>query len=238
MATASAFAGSAKNCATITGLSSLISAQAWITPTNAQSTNDNTYTSFADGGLGSQALVLYNFGITGPSGSDTINGIQLDLWIHDSSSSDGQDVYFYLTKTGNNSTPSTVGSNKARSSTSYWPTSNTDVAGWGGSSDLWGTTWSASDVTGTGFGIIIVAQSVDGSQTLYVDAGKLTVTYTPSGGGGGGAGLMRAANLCTGAGGKFFVNPLNRVLVPMGKVFVPGRSRRRLVLPAFAKGVA
>ena len=68
-----------------------------------------------------------------------------------------------------------VGDNKAPTATS-WPTSDTYVS-YGNSTDLWGTTWTLSDINNTNFGAALSASKHNGN--LQVDHFRITV-YTTS----------------------------------------------------------
>ena len=64
-----------------------------------------------------------------------------------------------------------VGSNRANSGVE-WPTANSYIS-YGGSSDLWGTTWTLSDVLSTGFGSALSAIVQNG--TANIDHIRITV---------------------------------------------------------------
>jgi len=70
------------------------------------------------------------------------------------------------------------GNNKAATSTK-WPTSDGSVS-YGGAADLWGLTLSASDVNGSGFGVVLSATSsgTNGTTSGSVDHITITVAYT------------------------------------------------------------
>lgn len=65
----------------------------------------------------------------------------------------------------------------------------TDVAvAYGGATDLWGLSWSAADVNGSGFGIAIscaMVQLFEDEQVPEIDSITIEVFYTPAVGGGG-----------------------------------------------------
>ena len=68
-----------------------------------------------------------------------------------------------------------VGSNKASATT--WSTSATAV-NYGGSADLWGTTWTAADLNASNFGLRFAAKNVAAaSATASIDYVSITVTY-------------------------------------------------------------
>ena len=124
-------------------------ADAWAYPANAQgnpATNvagaSYSYIIAKSAPAYSQYLYATNFGFAIPSGN-TINGISVAVTYQNS----GTDYTTKLLKAG-----SLVGSNLATAATS--PTSATVVT-WGGSSNLWGTTWSYSDINSSTFGVAI-----------------------------------------------------------------------------------
>ncbi len=84
----------------------------------------------------------------------TIEGIKIYIDRYNSFIGDGtvsiKDDAIYLTKNGTD----TVGSNKSTGAT--WPSSDTDTyATFGGVSDLWGTSWTASEINDDNFGVMI-----------------------------------------------------------------------------------
>ena len=65
-----------------------------------------------------------------------------------------------------------------RSLPTAWPTTDTG-ANYGTTSDLWGTTWSPSDINSAGFGVAIAAtRGNGGARIARVDSVSITVTYT------------------------------------------------------------
>jgi hypothetical protein len=73
-----------------------------------------------------------------------------------------------------------VGDNKAATTAAdYWPFSD-EVKEYGGSSDLWGTTWTPAEVEAATFGVVISADTGT-NWTARVDHIEMTVYYTVSG---------------------------------------------------------
>lgn len=68
-----------------------------------------------------------------------------------------------------------VGSNLSAGAT--WASSYGNVT-FGGSSNLWGTTWTVSDINNSGFGVALEAVKASGSDVAYVDYIEITVYYT------------------------------------------------------------
>lgn len=64
-----------------------------------------------------------------------------------------------------------------RSIVNAWPGSSSYVS-YGGPSDLWGTTWTASDVNASNFGFAISAQCTGGSGGATIDHLRITVFYS------------------------------------------------------------
>ena len=84
----------------------------------------------------------------------TIEGIRIYIDRYNSFTGDGtvtiKDDAIYLTKNGTD----TVGNNKSIGAT--WPSSDTDTyVSYGGVSDLWGTSWTASEINDDNFGVMI-----------------------------------------------------------------------------------
>jgi len=102
-----------------------------------------------------------------------------------------QDSTVQLLKAG-----STTGSNKA-SSTTWANTGTTSTVTYGSSTDLWGTTWTATDINNTSFGLRFIAKNVAAaSSTASVDSITITVYYTPDPDGIGTSGTpIKTANI-------------------------------------------
>ena len=182
---------SSASCATLSGVSAGpnnagtgtnatgIGSYAWSNANNIL-TNDNVYATVAPSNNGDVSNYLrgtnYSFAIPAAA---TINGIQVTIG-KVSDNFFGIDLLYdnsvKLVKAG-----TIVGNNKANGST--WPTSESAVT-YGSSSDLWGTTWTPSDINNTNFGaaLSVVNNTVVGiTYTAYVDYIQITVTYTVAG---------------------------------------------------------
>jgi hypothetical protein len=119
---------------------------------------------------GSENLNMTGFGFSIPSDA-TITGISVDMNRY-ASSTGPQDLTVQLYKGGVLS-----GSNKAISGN--WSTSTSTVATYGGSSDLWGTTWTPAQINDSTFGVTLdVSNSSSSARTAYVDYVQITVSYT------------------------------------------------------------
>ena len=122
----------------------------------------------------------------------TIEGIKIYIDRYNSFTGDGTviitDNAIYLTKNGTD----TVGNNKSVGT--VWPSTDTDTyATYGGVSDLWGTTWTASEINNDNFGVMIGPTiEFDGltgenGSSAKVDHVYIEITYA------GGSGTRRRA---------------------------------------------
>src|SRR5688572_12099989 len=144
----------------------------WTSPGNAFSDNATRATVSVDGTT-IEYVQCVNFGFTIPAGS-TINGITLSIQRHSSSATGSNDASVRLVKGGTLS-----GADKA-SGTAYGTTVDA-VANYGGTSDLWSTTWSTSEVNASNFGAALAStkpSSAGAAHTVSVDVMTITVEYT------------------------------------------------------------
>ncbi|WP_415581652.1 T9SS type A sorting domain-containing protein [Flavobacterium longum] len=156
---------------------------AWNNTGNVVS-NNNSHTTvalvnnnFNTANATSQMLVASNFGFAIPAGANIV-GISATIGRFRSSSAISGEVTdntVSLRKAGAN-----VGANKA--AVGNWGTSETAV-NYGGSSDLWGTTWTASDINNATFGVglSVNISTFFGTRTANVDYITVNVTYQPAG---------------------------------------------------------
>ncbi len=149
----------------------------WTSPGNAFSDN-SSYAQVAglDGAdpLSSDYLQCVNYGFSIPSGV-TISGIVVTLERKSDSTGNGgsSDKAIRVVKGG------TIGTTDRSTATAY--TTSDVKEDHGSSSDLWGDTFSVSDVNASNFGAAIRVQkasSAGGSHTVTVDAVQVTVHYT------------------------------------------------------------
>ena len=144
--------------------------------TNNLGSSDNSYTTsgtLASASPISEYLDCTGFGFSIPGGA-TIDGIQLDIErsYTGSGTSAVQDTSIQLLKAGTK-----TGTDKAATTTN-WPTTDA-TATYGGAADLWGTSWSDTDINDSGFGVAIkVENDGSGSKTARMDILTITVTYT------------------------------------------------------------
>ena len=156
------------------------SGKAWNTTSYVYSSDNNdAYCRINSSGSRSEYLEVTNYGFAIPSNA-TIDGIEVAIEKSAQTSNNVEDARVYLTKTGT----SNVGSDYAKSG--YWTTSDA-IYNYGGASDLWGTTWSVSEINSSSFGVRIRASNdhANRKRYAYIDHVTITVHYTipPSPGG-------------------------------------------------------
>jgi hypothetical protein len=143
----------------------------WTSASNVLTNNSAYATKSLGPGVSSGTLDATNYGFALPAGA-TVTGITARIDRKTSASSTIRDFTVQLLKAG-----SPVGSNKAATGTN-WGTSDA-YATYGSGSDLWGTTWTQSDVNASNFGLRLVARNNSGSTTATasIDHMELTVDY-------------------------------------------------------------
>ena len=110
--------------------------------------------------------------------SATIQGIQVDVLrraLVSPPTAPITDARMSLIKAG------TFGLTNKANLVAQWPGSPA-VASYGGPTDLWGTTWAASDINDSGFGAVLAATGGGVGQLAEVDYISITVYYTLSSG--------------------------------------------------------
>jgi fibro-slime domain-containing protein/LPXTG-motif cell wall-anchored protein len=150
----------------------------WSHPERAETDNGSyATTTITNSSNTSEYLKVYDFDFTIPSNA-TINGIEVEIERHEacaeqSCTSHIRDYRVRLIKAG------TIGSTDYAKTTTNWGSSDSDAV-YGGSGDLWGTTWSASDINHHDTGVVLsVTRTTGGDRTAYVDYIKMKVYYTP-----------------------------------------------------------
>lgn len=145
----------------------------WSNPNRAMA-NDGSYATISVDGGSSPYLACtgYNFSI--PAGA-TINGITVNIKRNSNSTSNGgsMDAAVRLIKAG-----SLAGVD--RSTTTIYSTADVTEPH-GGSTDLWGASWSYDDINNADFGVAFAAMkpsSKGGAHTISVDWIQVTVDYT------------------------------------------------------------
>ncbi|MCW1309105.1 MAG: DUF2341 domain-containing protein, partial [Candidatus Nanoarchaeia archaeon] len=144
----------------------------WTSPTNVFA-DDGAYCSITaatfDAPDYSYILIVKGFGFNLPDGA-IITGIMVEIERYNDPGETGQDALVQLTKDGTNG----VGNNKAVPGN--WPTTPT-IATYGGSNDLWGTTWTEAEIESSNFGLRFAAQATTRNADIYVDFIRITVYY-------------------------------------------------------------
>lgn len=126
-------------------------------------------------------LKVTNFGFSIPSGS-IITGIvvEIERWTNSEVGYQAKDSRIRIIKGG------TIQTTDLADTSTVWP--NTDTyRTYGSSSELWGTTWTYTDINSSTFGVAISPQlkGFPGKITCYalIDHVRITVHYTTGGGG-------------------------------------------------------
>lgn len=167
-------AGSGANDATVGTL-------AWFLPTRIISSN-NSYAVVSAATGTTNYLVSSSHGFTIPTGA-TINGIVVE--IERKRSGPVNDSAVRIVKGGAISATN-------RSAGASWSAADT-LDSFGSSSDLWGETWTSSDINASNFGVALSATSLSLSDAS-VDLVQITVYYTPLVQGAGPSPITRIAN--------------------------------------------
>lgn len=147
------------------------SSASWSNPSNALS-SDNSYASasLSSNGDFTDYLQITNFGFN-ISGSNTIVGIEVEI---ERFGDKVKDNHVRIIKGGSISTTD-------QSATANWP--NTDPNSYrlyGANNDLWGETWTPSDINASDFGIAISARRVGGgggAAVPNIDHIRITVYF-------------------------------------------------------------
>jgi len=150
-----------------------VGGRSWVNPDNAKVEDDNS--SYIIEPEFTQYLKATNFGFSVPSGA-TIDGIEVG--VKRKSATGDYFIRDYSVKLVKSDGGFSV-ANRANTDYEQWSTTLT-YAFYGGSSDLWGESWTSSDINNSNFGI---AFSVEGSDDprLEVDHIQIKVYYTESG---------------------------------------------------------
>jgi Tfp pilus assembly protein PilX len=146
-------------------------ATGWTSSSSVYTSNNADATTTLAASAQSANLDVTGFGFNLPTGS-TIVGIQATVERAASNSNSIEDYDVFLLKAGSPS-----GSDKA--STTDWGTFDSDRV-YGGSADLWGTTWTEAQVEASNFGIRLKVRNLTtSSRTAYVDHVEIRVYYQP-----------------------------------------------------------
>lgn len=150
---------------------SSIGVDTWSNPANAIS-SDNTYAtcSVVANYMLSHYLKATNFGFSVPTEA-TINGILVEFEVKESLGSDKVSSNGVRIVKGG-----TIGSVNKWDGIE-WSTTDT-YKSYGSSSDLWGETWTPSDINSSNFGVVLQVSSNSGGGDAYVDHIQIKVYYT------------------------------------------------------------
>ncbi|MDR3687311.1 MAG: hypothetical protein P4L93_10185, partial [Coriobacteriia bacterium] len=147
------------------------SGTAWSNPGNITTVGSPYATCAIPSSSNSAQLRATSYGFSIPT-TAVVDGVSVTINRQSSNSSNLQDAVVQLTKDGS----TLVGSNLFSGTT--WPTSLT-TASYGGTSNLWGTTWTPAEINASTFGVVLQAQNTSSfsTRTGTVDYIQVTVTY-------------------------------------------------------------
>ena len=138
---------------------------------------DNGYYAYAyvSGNSYSNYLRITNFGFNIPDDA-TIKGIIVSIKRYSTGVSNNNRIRDNILRLRNQD-GNITGDNKA--SSSIWPTAN-ETVNYGGSEDLWGASWSPSQINDIDFGVYLSVYNTNNyySRTAYVDYISITVHYS------------------------------------------------------------
>jgi hypothetical protein len=163
-----------RNGSTFTTVAIAGSSATWSNPSNAQTVNSVYSVNSANlplTGNYTDYIVATNFGFTIPAGNQ-IDGIQVRITrLEDNANA--RDFRVRLVKGG------VIGTTDLISGTN-WPSTNTTRVH-GTSTDLWGNTWTLSDINASNFGVAVAVQRSSNSATpigARIDNIRVTVYYS------------------------------------------------------------
>lgn len=148
---------------------------AWVNPGNVgadDGTESQITAATFDSPDISQILVASNFGFTIPSDA-TISGIVVEIDRRDFAGA-ASDNRVQLAK--GTAFANLVGNNKADTALD-WPGTST-VKSYGGTTDLWGATWTPTEINASSFAVFLSVQADAANTDVGVDFIRVTVHYT------------------------------------------------------------
>ena len=148
---------------------------AWVSPTSVfadDGTNASITAASYDSPDISQILVVSDFGFAIP-GTATIDGIVVTIERNNAAGA-ASDNRVQLAK--GTAFANLVGTNKADTATD-WPASM-GIANYGGTTDLWGTTWTPTEINASTFAVFLSVQADAANTDIAVDYIQVTVHYT------------------------------------------------------------
>ena len=141
---------------------------AWSNPTNVELQDGSSATIIVSGAQVSHYLRASGYGFSVPTGA-TIDGIMATVW---KTQGPCLDYSVFMMKTGAEAT------NNMAHSYPDWPGTGTSVVSYGGPTNLWGVSWTPTDINNSGFGFSLSAKNgLSGTNTCGIDAVKITVYY-------------------------------------------------------------
>jgi hypothetical protein len=163
--------------ATLANAGTSENAEAWASPTFISS-DDAGYSSITaatyDSPDISQLLIASAFGFSAEiAAGSTINGITVEIERTNAAGA-ASDNRVQLAK--GTTFANLVGSNLADTATD-WPTI-AGIATYGGSGNLWGTTWTEAEVTASSFAVFLSVQADAANTDVAVDYIRVTIDYT------------------------------------------------------------
>ncbi len=145
---------------------------AWSGLGNIQLPDNNRSSAAMTNGATSNYLVTSTFGFSLPNCS-AIEGIQVFVERSTNNTPTARDSALRLVKGG------VIGGNSLADTTTTWPTTD-GTASYGGSSELWGQTWTCADIESAGFGTALSAFGLGTAGNARVDTISMAVYYTAS----------------------------------------------------------
>jgi hypothetical protein len=147
----------------------------WSYTDNAKTDNGTYASASVSPNSYSDYLRVTNFGFNIPLNA-TIKGIIVSVEKYSTGGSSSERIRDNIIRLRNQDGTLT-GDNKAVSS--IWPTTNTTV-NYGGSADLWGSSWTPNQINDSDFGVVLSVYNTrnDRSRTAYVDYISITVHYS------------------------------------------------------------
>lgn len=151
-------------------------AQIWYTPGNITGSENNDAVSYSSiPSAISRYLNASSFGFTIPAGV-TIDGIIVEIERAANKDTGGNyvvDNRVRIVKGG------VVGTTDKADTSTHWPTADT-YKSYGAADDLWGETWTYSDINASNFGVVLASNNFtsDGSTEAHVDHIRITVHYS------------------------------------------------------------
>jgi hypothetical protein len=137
-------------------------------------TDNNSYTTTSpNANQTSRILYTQDYGFTIPAAA-TITGIEVTIERFCSSTFGGNSIHDASLRLIKNNF--IVGSDYA-DTTTVWTTGNTVIT-YGGSTDLWGQTWTPADINATNFGATFSVRAENAARTASVDYIAIKVYYT------------------------------------------------------------